>query len=150
MKIEAILNDLKEWANSERPVDIMVQGVEQGRSEFMNRVFNSEVGAKDVTGKGLGKYSNPYAKFRESRGRQTKVVDLALTDSLFREIKTVRNGQDIIIAVPAVSERIKIGHLENLYKRNIFDLNDKERLTIKTVIKKNHDLDIKQIINGVL
>jgi hypothetical protein len=150
MKIENVLNELKGWALSERPLDIMTQAVEQGRSEFMNRVFNSEVGAKDINSKGLGKYSNPYADYRKSLGRQTKVVDLNLTGSLFRDIKTVRSEGGITIAVPSVTEREKIADLERRYRKNIFDLNESEKKTIKTVLKKNYDLDIKDIINGVL
>lgn len=150
MIVEKALNELKNWALSERPLDIIVQAVEQGRGQFMNRVFNSETGAKDITGKGLGKYSNPYAEYRKSLGRQTKVVDLNLTGSLFREIKTVQVEGAVTIAVPSAFERDKIADLERRYRKNIFDLNESEKDLIKITIKKNQDLDIKEIINEAL
>lgn len=147
MRIRSLLNDLKDWAGSEMPVDIVVQSVEQTRFELSKRVFNSKQGAKDVKGQGLGTYSNSYAKYREAKGRQTKVVDLVFDGSLQNSIETVRNGKRIVIAVKSEKEREKIKYLEEQYKKNIFDLSKDEKDFMVKRIRINLEEDFKSILN---
>jgi hypothetical protein len=150
LKIEKLLNELKAWAVSERPLDILVQAVEQGRGEMSVRVFNSEVGTKDVNGAGLGKYSNSYAKQRSRSGRQSKVKDLEFTGALRRDIRTVRNGKNILIAAPSIDERKKISYIEEQSAKNIFDLSKNERSDVYSLIDQNLYEDYKMILNEYL
>ncbi len=148
--MRTILINLKTWAQSERPIDHVVQAVEQGSASLKNRVFNSESGTKDVKGVGLGGYSDPYAKVRRKMGRQTAFVDLELTGALRREIKTVRDGSKVGIAIVAKTEREKANYLEQKYKRQIFEINEKEKDEIIETIKFNLSEDVKDIVNGNL
>ena len=66
MSTKSILKSLKEFANSEVPMDLLLVAVNETKAEMQNRIFNSEKGAKDVQGKGLGNYSNAYANYRKS------------------------------------------------------------------------------------
>lgn len=121
-----ILKQIKDFAESEKPVDYIVIATNETKAEFQNRVFNSEEGAKDTKGKGLGKYSNPYAKYRRSKGRQSAVVDLEFTGSLRRDIRVVKNDNVIQMAFTSDKETKKRGYLEEMYKTNIFSLNEEE------------------------
>jgi hypothetical protein len=147
MRLRSLLNDLKDWAGSEMPVDIVVQSVEQTRFQLSKRVFNSSQGTKDVKGQALGTYSNSYAKVRMAAGRQTKVVDLVFEGDLQNSIETVRNGQRIVLAVKSQKEREKIKNLELQYKKNIFDLSKDEKDDMVKRIKTNLEEDFKSILN---
>lgn len=150
MTVKKLLEELVVWAEGERPLDIVVQAVEQGRSAMAIRIFNDQRGTKDIVGKGLGKYSNPYAELRKARGLQAKVIDLNFTGSLQRDIKTVRNGEKITIAVPSEGERKKIGYIEKRYNTNIFDLSKDEKKEVMSAIKFNLDKDFEEIIGKYL
>jgi hypothetical protein len=150
LRVRKLLEELVDWAEGERPLDIVVQGVEQGRGLMMKRVFNSEQGAKDVTGQGLGKYSNSYAQRRQGMGLQAKVIDLTYTESLFRDVKTVRNAEKITIAIQSQENREKVGFIENRYKKNIFDLSKSEREVVLKTIKLNLDKDFEEIVASYL
>lgn len=147
--LQQLLLRLKSWADSPAPIDNIVQGMNQGKSAMQNRIFNSEQGAKDVSGRGLGNYSDPYKKYRQKRGRQTAHIDLELTGSLRRDIKVVQENAKVAIAVPSSTERTKIGYLEKQFATTIFDITPDERQEIVDVIEYNFSQDIKQIINGV-
>jgi hypothetical protein len=121
----------------------------QGKSAMQTRIFNSEQGAKDVAGRGLGAYSDPYKKYRQKRGRQTAHIDLELTGSLRRDIKVVQENSKVAIAVPSTNERAKIGYIEKRFATTIFDLQKEEKQEIMDVIEFNFAQDIKEIINGV-
>lgn len=147
--IQKILINIKSWANSTAPIDNIVQGMNQGKSAMQNRIFNSEQGAKDITGKGLGSYSDPYKKYRQKRGRQIAHIDLEMTGSLRRDIKVIQENAKVAIAVPSSIERNKVGYIENRYKTAIFDISQNERDEIMNTIENNFTNDIKQIINGI-
>jgi hypothetical protein len=149
-KIEKVLESLKQYAESPAPINNIVAAMNQGGASFKNRVFNSEAGTKDVVGMGLGKYSNSYAAYRESKGRQTKAVDLELTGSLRRDIKVVEAGGVVRLIVQSPFERQKVGKLEKLYKKNIFDLNTKEKTEVNGVLSKLISEDIKEILNAAI
>lgn len=137
-----ILKEVRDFAESEVPLDLLLIAVNETKAEFTNRVFNSESGTKDTKGKGLGTYSNGYASYRRSIGRQTKHVDLELTGSLRRELKTVRKQNSISMQYLATDEVKKIGYLESQYKTRIFDLTKEEK---ESVNKKANTLFSKQI-----
>lgn len=147
--LQNILLRLRAWTDSTAPIDNIVQGMNQGKSAMQNRIFNSEQGAKDISGRGLGTYSDPYKKYRQKRGRQTAHVDLELTGSLRRDIKVIQENAKVAIAVPSSLERAKIGYLEKQFSTTIFDITTDERQEIMDVIEYNFGQDIKQIINGV-
>lgn len=147
--IKKILNDLEQWAMSEKPLNNILFGVNQAAGAMKIRIFNSEAGAKDSDNtKVAKKYSAGYASYRKRNGRQTRVVDLEFSGSLRREIKVVRNGTKISIAVPSQEERKKIGYLEKQYKKEIFDLSESEVKEMEAVIKFNFQKDIEEILNG--
>jgi hypothetical protein len=148
MKIKEVIQGLKNWANSSAPIDHFVQATKAGEAIMKNRIFNSESGAKDLKGKGLGKYSNPYAKYREKKGRQTRVVDLELTGSLRRGIDTAREADRVAIAVPDNTEAKKIEYLEGNYNVSIFGLTKAEKDFVIDQVSINFENDIKRIING--
>lgn len=147
--LQKILLRLRAWTDSTAPIDNIVQGINQGKSAMQNRIFNSEQGTKDISGRGLGTYSDPYKKYRQKRGRQTAHVDLELTGSLRRDIKVIQENAKVAIAVPSSLERAKIGYLEKQFSTTIFDITSDEKQEIMDVIEYNFGQDIKQIINGV-
>lgn len=147
--LQKILLRLRAWTDSTAPINNIVQGMNQGKSAMQNRIFNSEQGTKDVSGRGLGTYSDPYKKYRQKRGRQTAHVDLELTGSLRRDIKVIQENAKVAIAVPSSLERAKIGYLEKQFSTTIFDITSDEKQEIMDVIEYNFGQDIKQIINGV-
>ncbi len=83
-------------------------------------------------------------------GRQTAVVDLELTGALRREVKTVRDGTKVGIAIVAKTEREKANYLEQKYKRTIFEISEAEKEEIIETIKYNFSEDVKDIVNGNL
>ncbi|MCQ4139234.1 hypothetical protein [Chryseobacterium sp. EO14] len=135
---------LQEFAESGVPLDLILIAVNETKANFQNRIFNSEEGAKDAKGKGLGKYSNRYAKYRQAKGRQTKVVDLELTGSLRRDFKVLKNENNIAIKVTSESEQKKVKYLEENYKTKIFSLNDEE---YNACLNKSARLILDEIIN---
>lgn len=145
---KALLN-IKEFAESEKPLDFLLIAVNEAKAEFQNRIFNSEEGAKDVKGKKLfsriskeSKYSNPYVKYRRSKGRQTNYIDLEFTGSLRRDIKVLKTEDKVFIDIISGFELSKVAHLENLYNTNIFSLNNDEKEIYK---RKSNDLFIREI-----
>jgi hypothetical protein len=149
MQIQRILEELRAWAESDRPSDHIVVAVNQARGAMLNRIFNSEAGTKDVNGAGLGKYSNAYAKVRERKGRQTAVKDLEFTGTLRRDIKTIKNGNHIAVVIQSVEERKIAGYLEKMHQnRDIFDFSKDEIKEADAVALALFREDINQILNG--
>lgn len=145
-----ILKEVRDFAESEVPLDLLLIAVNETKAEFTNRVFNSESGTKDTKGKGLGKYSNGYASYRQSIGRQTKHVDLELTGSLRRDLKTIRKENSISMQYLATDEVKKIGYLENQYKTRIFELSKDEKQSVNKKANTLFSKQITQIIkNGI-
>ena len=146
-----ILTDLKDFAQSEVPLDLLFISVNEVRADFTNRAFNSETGSKDNKGKGLGKYSNSYAKYRESKGRQKKVVDLEFTGSLRRDLKVIRtNDTTISMQLLSPAERKKAEYLEANYKTTIFELSDEEYSSVFEKSATLFNREIKEIIENGL
>jgi hypothetical protein len=141
-----ILKEVRDFAESEVPLDLLLIAVNESKAEFTNRVFNSESGTKDTKGKGLGKYSNSYASYRRSIGRQTNNVDLELTGSLRRDLKSIRKENSISMQFLATDEVKKIGYLETQYKTRIFDLNEEEKKGVFTKANTLFMNEINQII----
>lgn len=140
--ITQTLQNIIEFAESEKPLDFLLIAVNEAKADFQNRIFNSEEGAKDTKGKGLGKYSNPYASYRQAHGRQAKVVDLEFTGSLRREFKVVKTEDKVFINIISDSELRKAEYLEENYKTKIFSLNEEEQNIYK---RKSNDLFIREI-----
>ena len=147
--LQKILLRLRAWSDSTAPIDNIVQGINQGKSAMQNRIFNSEQGTKDISGRGLGNYSDPYKKYRQKRGRQTAHIDLELTGSLRRDIKVIQESSKVAIAVPSSNERAKIGYLEKQFATTIFEITAEEKKEVMDVIEYNFSQDIKEIINGI-
>jgi hypothetical protein len=150
MDIRQVFESLKDYVESGKALDRIVLSVNQGKSDLQTRVFNSEKGAKDVQGSGLGKYSNTYAKYRQNNGRQTNVVDLEYTGSLRRNFQVTQVGTRAVIVVPDSKERQKIGYLETQYKKNIFSLSKEEKLDINKRATILITEDITEIIKSGL
>ena len=142
--ITQILNDIKDFAESERPLEYLLIAVNEAKADFQNRIFNSESGAKDSKGKGLGAYSNSYAKYRVAKGRQAKVVDLEFTGSLRRDFKVIKDDTLIKIIAPSETELKKIEYLEKNYKTKIFTLDEEE---YRRYSEKASRLFIGELIN---
>jgi len=140
--ITQTLLNIKEFAESEKPLDFLLIAVNEAKADFQNRIFNSEDGAKDAKGKGLGKYSNSYARYRQAKGRQAKAVDLEFTGSLRREIKVVKTEDKVLINIVSAFELRKAEYVEENYKTKIFTLNDDEHNIYK---RKSNDLFLREI-----
>ena len=151
LQFNKILTGLKDFAESEVPLDLLFVAVNETKADFTNRAFNSETGSKDAKGKGLGKYSNGYASYRASKGRQIKNVDLELTGSLRRDLKVIRsNDTTISMFFLSPEEQKKIAYLESNYKTSIFELSETEQ---NAVFEKSLTLintEIKEIIENGL
>jgi hypothetical protein len=151
LQFNKILTGLKDFAESEIPLDLLFVAVNETKADFTNRAFNSETGSKDAKGKGLGKYSNVYASYRISKGKQIKNVDLEFTGSLRRDLKVIRsNDTTISMLYLSPDEQKKIGYLETNYKTSIFELSNDEQ---NSVFEKSLTLinrEIKEIIENGL
>jgi hypothetical protein len=148
LEITEILKRLKKYGESTTPVDNIVVAMNQTRGMVLNRIFNSERGTKDVNGAGLGKYSNAYAKYRQSKGRQTNVIDLEFTGSLRRDIKVVQSDNKVAIAIVSNTERLKSSYLEKNFRKDIFSVSVDERKEFNRVLSKLFAEDINFILEG--
>lgn len=142
-----ILEGVRDFADSEKPLDLLLIAVNETKADFTNRVFNSEQGTKDVKGKGLGNYSNSYAEYRKSLGRQTKFVDLELTGSLRRNLQLIRSNTSISMQFRDPLEVEKVLKLEKQYKKTIFELSTDEKNSVNTKANSLFIKEITQIIN---
>lgn len=142
-----ILEGVRDFADSEKPLDLLLIAVNETKADFTNRVFNSEQGAKDIKGKGLGNYSNSYSEYRKSLGRQTKFVDLELTGSLRRNLQLIRSNTSISMQFRDPLEVEKVLKLEKQYKKTIFELSTDEKNSVNTKANSLFIKEITQIIN---
>jgi hypothetical protein len=147
-EFEKILKGLREFAESEVPLDLLFISANEVKADFQNRVFNSEDGSKDRTGKGLGGYSNKWAKVRREAGRQTKFKDLEFTGSLRRSIRTARTDDEIQILITSSLEVKKAVDLERITRKDIFSLSDSEIESFTEKSVKLFNNEIKEIINN--
>lgn len=148
MDIRESLEALKSYAYGPQPIENIVLGVNKAKSDMQKRVFNSETGSKDVTGSGLGGYSNPYAQKRANEGRQARVVDLEFTGTLRRSFKVEIVNDTVSIIVDNPNEVKKLGYIEQNYKRKIFDLSQEEEKDMLDLINKLFAEDITEILNS--
>ena len=173
-EFEKILKGLKEFAESEVPLDLLFISANEVKADFQNRVFNSEDGSKDRTGKGLGKYSKKklplffykksdlydkidelkyedglsYSTFRELSGRQNKVKDLELTSSLRRSIRTARTDEEVNILISSSVEIEKAKNIESQSGKDIFSFSDSEIESFQYKSDKLFNNEIKEIIKN--
>jgi hypothetical protein len=143
-----ILQDLKDFADSEVPLDLLFIAVNETKAEVANRIFNSETGTTAKDGKKLRAYSQGYAEYRRSLGRQTKVVDLELTGSLRRELKVFKKNESITMGFLSKTETKKIGYLEKGYKKTIFEANKDEVASVNEKANKLFLNEIKTILEN--
>jgi HSP20 family molecular chaperone IbpA len=148
LELKGVLERLRKYGESSTPTDNIVLAMNQTRAAVFNRIFNSEEGTKDVNGAGLGAYSNSYASYRRSRGRQANVIDLELTGSLRRDIKVVQTDDKVTLAIVSNSERLKSSYLETRFRRDIFSVSAEERDEFNRVLGKLFADDIKTILEG--
>lgn len=147
-RVKQILQRLVDYGESTAPVDNIVFAMNQTRGAVSNRIFNSEAGTKDVSGAGLGKYSNSYAEYRKSKGRQANVVDLEFTGSLRRNLQVVQLQNKVTLAVVSNTERLKVGYLEKQYRKDIFSVSSNERNEFFQSLNELYKQDIKNILTG--
>ncbi len=150
MSTLSILKQLKEFANSEVPLDLLLISVNETKAEMQNRIFNSEKGAKDVKQKSLTPYSKAYAKYRKDLGRQVKYKDLELTGALRRELETIKTDGSIKILIRSEKEVKKATYLEQQEKKTIFALSEEEEQAVFEKASILFSREIKQILdNGI-
>lgn len=103
-------------------IPLVVEGAtrlaaEQLQTDMMKRIF--EIGA-DANGQviknGIG-YSESYAKFRKSVGRQTAKIELQLTGDLMRSVKRVDTTQGVNVIFNNDFEAEKARDLEKNFGR---------------------------------
>lgn len=137
-----VINGLKDYIQSSEPLDTILIAVNESKAEITNRIFNSEKGTKDVKGTDLKAYSKEYAKYRQSLGRQIKNVDLELTGSLRRNLKTVRRDKNFTIQFDSQTEISKIKDIEKKYNKVIFDSTEEET---NNLVKKVNEYLLKDL-----
>ena len=147
-EFEKILKGLRDFAESEVPLDLLYIAANEVNAEFQNRVFNSEEGAKDKTGKGLGGYSNKWAKVRKKAGRQTKFKDLEFTGSLRRSIRTARTENEAQILITSGLEVQKAKEKKKLTQKDIFSLSDSEKESFNEKVIKLFNNEIEEIVKN--
>jgi hypothetical protein len=96
--IAQYLRALEEYIDNGGLLDSCVESVNELNGEMKLRIFNSEVGAKNANNEPIKKpaYSKGYANYRESKGRQTRVVDFEDTGSLRRSMQ-VQTGDNLVV-----------------------------------------------------
>ena len=145
------LNRLREWANSERPVDLLFIALNEVSAEMSNRIFNSEKGYRDIYGNSpKPTYSDPYKKVRENKGRQTKVVDFENTGSLRRSLDTVRDANNIKLVLRNDAEALISKYLEKYRGTIVFEMSEDELKLFNQIASELLIKDIKKIFNETL
>jgi hypothetical protein len=146
VNFKKILTNLKDFAESDLPLDLMLIAVKDSEADFKIRVFNSEKGTKDIKGKGLGGYSNAYAEVRSDKRRQSKVKDLEFNGSLRRSLETIRSDDKIILYSASKTEQDKAINLEEMHRSKIFSLSEQEKEDTYNRVEKLITNEIKQIL----
>lgn len=153
-KINQYLNDLIEWAESSEPVNHLQFAMNQMKSEIEQRIFNSEKGAKDISGTNAGGYSERYKKVRASKGRQTVKKDFNLTDrlanSLYLEVEEKTDKSNLVIRIRGTRNQLIAGYLTEQTGKlkgtgKIFGASKNELIGRDKVISKLVKDDIEQI-----
>ncbi|MFA9213890.1 MAG: hypothetical protein ACEQSR_08595 [Candidatus Methylacidiphilales bacterium] len=153
-KIEAYLKDLISYAESAEPLNNMQFAMNQLKSKLELRLFNSNVGAKDVNGKNAGGYSKGYKAKRAANKRQTIRKDFNLTDTLAKSFKLAveeREGKYfLIIYIVGNRNRNVAEYLTAQTKKKkgtgvLFGASAKELDERNKVILKLFENDLKEI-----
>ena len=83
------------------------------------RIFNEGQAANETQ---IGKYkSKGWRKIRTKAGNQTRFVDLQFTGDLIRSFKTVRDGDDVVLAIVNDKDAAKARGNEERRKKTIFE-----------------------------
>ncbi len=83
------------------------------------RIFND---GKDTANARIGKYkSKSWIKKRSEGGRQTGFVDLQFKGDLIRSFKTVRDGDEVVLAIVNNQDFAKAKGNEDRRKKKIFE-----------------------------
>lgn len=76
----------------------------------------------------IGTYSKGWAKFRQSKGRQTSIVDLTFSGDLMRNFTIIPDGNNALgIGFTSDTEAKKASDNETRFKAKIFDLSSDEQ-----------------------
>ena len=82
------------------------------------RIFND---GKATSGSNIGKYkSKQWIRKRQDKGRQTGKVDLQFKGDLIRSFKTVRDGDEVVLAIVNDQDFAKAKGNEDRRKKDIF------------------------------
>lgn len=162
------LRQIRDYANSEVPLDRMIIAVNEGQADLKQRVFSEENGLGTYSenklplfyfeNKGrrkidLDKKKYPkgisYKDFRSLNGLQTDHVDLEFTGDLRRSISTVKvNTTTISIEIRDNDNIKKANYLEAMYKSVIFAPNQDEKQRMIDSIREYISNDIKAILRN--
>jgi hypothetical protein len=83
------------------------------------RIFNQGLDAKKTK---IGKYkSKSWIKKRDEKGNQTSYVDLQFKGDLIRSFKTVRDGDEVVLAIVNNQDAVKAFGNEERRKKVIFE-----------------------------
>lgn len=148
MKILQALTKLKQWADSDRPIDIMIIALNEVNADYQNRIFNSEQGYRDTNNNApKPTYSNPYTKKRAKAGRQINHVDFEFTGALRRSINLVREATGVKLVINSTQEAKIASYLETQRNTKIFTLSETEKKELSTKIATLMVKDLKQIFD---
>ena len=93
------------------------------------RIFND---GQATGGSRIGKYkSKSWIKKRSESGRQTNKVDLQFKGDLIRSFKTVRDGDDVVLAIVNDQDFAKAAGNEKRRKKEIFTPSKQEVVQIE-------------------
>jgi hypothetical protein len=109
-----------------REPDLLLLSGKRLEGIMKNRIFNKGI---DSSGSKIGKYkSKKWIKKRSESGRQTDFVDLQFEGNLFRSFKTVRDGEEVVLAIVNNDDALKaFGNEERRNKKIFFPTFEEER-----------------------
>lgn len=149
MALSDRLKLLRDYALSGRVEDNLFVAMNETVGLMKNRIFNSEVGTKDVNNNKIPvPYSNPYKKHRAKKGRQTAVVDFEFTGKLRNATKVIKTDKGSAIQIPTNPESEISSYIEDYRKSDVFNLSDSEKTHLKETAGKLMIEDLKEIFSA--
>ncbi len=108
------------------------------------RIFND---GKASDGSQIGEYSESYSKFRQNfrSSRQVDYVDLQLTGDLFKNFQVLKDGDDIVLAIPNDKDYFKATINEEKFGKIIFEPTEGEERDVEKDFERNIEQAIERI-----
>lgn len=146
--LEQLINRIPSVARFARngvPGLLLVSG-KRLEGEMKKRIFNNGL---DSFGQRIGSYSEGYAKLRNRNGFQTSFVDLQLTGNLFSNFQTLKEGEEVVLAIPNDFDFKKAVDNEARFKTVIFEPTEGEEESAEKDFQSNVENLIVDLFNNL-